>query len=59
MSVHEDSRAGSPDPALNVDFLSVEVSDYDVRSVNASQKEVAKFLTKLQMEFHSVFYFLR
>ena len=33
-----------PDLTLNLDFLLAEVSDEDVKGINNSQREVAKFL---------------
>jgi hypothetical protein len=43
-----------------VDFLDKDVTDDDVKSVNGSQKTVAKFiLQNLRQELRSVFYFLR
>jgi hypothetical protein len=54
------SRSGSPIQVPTVDFLDKDVTDEDVKSVNGSQKTVAKFILRnFRQELRSVFYFLR
>ena len=61
MSEHApSSKQGTPEPDPALNFLTTDVSDEDVRSVNASQREVAKFLmTEMRNGLRSVLDFLR